>query len=79
MVLGTSEIQTFPFGTYNILLLLSIIWNGSSFDPLFHLASMSFPPCAIIALPSPTVLTDGSCNGCKYGSQNKAMTVSVEI
>ena len=28
---GTREIQTFPFGTYNMLLLLSTIWNGSSY------------------------------------------------
>ena len=78
-MLGTREIQTFPFGTYNMLLLLSTIWNGSKLDPLFHLASNIFPPCKIIALPSPTVLTDGSCKGWTYGSQNNAIIVLNDI
>ena len=47
--------KTSFLGTYNMLLLLSTIWNGSKFAPRFHLASNIFPPCKIIALPSPPV------------------------
>ena len=38
----------------------STIWNGSKLDPRFQVASKSFPLCKTIALPSPTVLTDGN-------------------
>ena len=78
-VLGTKEIQGFPLGTRRELPLLSTIWKGSKFDPRFQRASSIFPLCIITALPSPTVFTDGSCSGCMYGSQNKAITVGKVI